>query len=55
MLRYFHDVPYPSDLVNHDAGFYAPQASDPLQAADELKAYVNAQWNAAYRRAHPSY
>jgi endoglucanase len=44
MLRYFRKVPYPSSLVDKDAGFYAPGASDPAQARMELTRYRNENW-----------
>lgn len=48
MLHYFHDVPYPSNLVIHDASFYAEQAPDQGQAEKELQDYVRDDWNAAH-------
>ncbi|MEI7669881.1 MAG: cellulase family glycosylhydrolase, partial [Pseudomonadota bacterium] len=47
MIRYFNNVPYPSNLVDKDANFYARNAPNPAQAESELKEYVNAKWNRA--------
>jgi len=46
MLRYFHDVPYPSNLVDRDATFYAGKAPGAEQAQEELKDYVQQDWSA---------
>jgi endoglucanase len=43
--RFFHDVPYPSASVDRTIDFYAPDASDPAQAAQDLRDYVNQGWN----------
>jgi endoglucanase len=45
MLRYFHDVPYPSDLANRTADSYAQNAANPQQAQAELTEYIAAKWN----------
>jgi len=48
MIRYFHDVPYPSDRVTHDARFYAENATSAAQAQSELDEYSHAAWNAEH-------
>ncbi len=48
MLRYFHDVPYPSAMVDHNADFYAETAPNPKQAQDELLEYEKAGWDKAH-------
>jgi hypothetical protein len=45
MLNYFHDVPYPARLVEHDADYYADAAPNPGQAQAELREYVQAGWD----------
>jgi endoglucanase len=45
-LRNFHDLPYPSSLVDPKAN-YAPTAPDPMEARKELSDYTGANWNAA--------
>jgi|GEM_PF-343073 len=45
MLRYFEHLPYPADLVDKDAAFYAPTAPDSKQAQQELEEYVKEGWN----------
>jgi endoglucanase len=46
MLRYFHDVPYPAQLVDHDAPYYAADATNQGQAEKELQDYVQEGWDA---------
>jgi hypothetical protein len=45
MLRYFHDMPYPAQRVDHNADYYAETASNPEQAQAELQEYVDAGWD----------
>ncbi|MGB4100931.1 MAG: cellulase family glycosylhydrolase [Alphaproteobacteria bacterium] len=45
MLRYFRRLPYPSNLVDKKADYYAPIAPNLAQAQDELQEYVDAKWN----------
>ncbi len=45
MLRYFRRLPYPAELVDKGADFYAPIAVNRTQAQAELQEYVDAKWN----------
>ncbi len=46
-IRYFHNLPYPSALVDPNMN-YAPSASDPIEAKTSLADYVNANWDAGH-------
>ena len=48
MLRYFQNLPYPANRATQDAKYYAPNASNQKQAANELQAYRNEGWDARH-------
>lgn len=50
-IRYFHHLPYPSNLVTQSADFYAPTAPNPDQASKELHDYLSTPWDAAHMTA----
>jgi endoglucanase len=48
MIRAFRNLPYPSDLANKAASFYAPNANNAAQAQNEFYDYISAPWDAEY-------
>ena len=48
MLRYFHDVPYPSALTTKESTDYAENATDSAKATKELNDYIAEMWDAEH-------